>query len=298
MRYSQFLPILYKKLNDKNSDVGVNELAGALSISTDDLLKIPIDYQVVMIEKRSGGQRKLEIPCRELRTIQKRVYNLLLRGLSPHPCAMGFLIGKSIVHHASKHTAKAVIIKIDIKDFFPKTKSPKVEGFFLGIGWNKDAAKILTKLTTYRGHLPQGAPTSPCLSNLVNSRMDVGLFGIARKYRAEYSRYADDITFSLEIYDRRSVMRIIKKTKYVLKLLGYKLNPKKTRIFKSCQQQLVTGLVVNEKVQIPRKTRRLLRSIEHRFKQRDHSKLPTMNRSQLKGWKSFEQMIQNQSVDP
>lgn len=295
MHHRQFLRKLYQSLNNKSCDVGVQDLAGALSMTCDELLKTPIVYQEILVEKRSGGQRKLEIPSQELRSVQKRIYNLLLRSLSPHPSTMGFLPGKSIVHHAVKHVGQEVIIKLDIKDFFPKTKAKKIHEFFLKIGWNEEAAKLLTKLTTYRGHLPQGAPTSPCLSNLVNARMDRGLAGIARKHNAEYSRYADDITFSLKTYDRRTIMRIIKKTRYVLKLVGYKLNPQKTRIFRSFQQQLVTGLVVNEKVQIPRKTRRLLRSVEHRFKQRDHSKLPTMRRAQLDGWKSFEKMIRMQS---
>ena len=297
MRHCQYLHKLFQNLNDKTSDVGPQDLAGVLSLTIDQLLETPIEYQVVLIEKRSGGQRKLEIPSHELRSLQTKIYNLLLRSLSPHHCAMGFLVGKSIVHHAVKHTGKDVIIKLDIKDFFPKTKAPKVQEFFMKIGWNEEAAKMLTKLTTYRGHLPQGAPTSPCLSNLVNSRMDRGLAGIARKHGAEYSRYADDITFSLETYDRRNVMRIIKKTRYVLKLVGYKLNPNKTRIFRDFQQQLVTGLVVNEKVQLPRKTRRLLRSVEHRFKQRDHSKLPTMTKNQLEGWKCYDKMIRTQSVE-
>lgn len=295
--FKSFLGDLYSRLNNKSSEVGINDLANALSTNINLLNQISLRYSKYEIPKRSGGMRKLEIPSEELKVIQNKIYHRLIKNLKAHPCATGFLTGKSIVHNATMHTGKKVIIKLDIKNFFTNTRIEAVNSFFKRLGWNDEASQMLAKLTTNHGHLPQGACTSPSLSNLVNYRMDLRLNALAKKYQCDYSRYADDMTFSMDYDDRKTICKIKKKVKYILKLNGYRLNHKKTRVFRSFQKQLVTGLVVNNKVSVPRSTKRLIRSIEHRYKMRDHARKPTMTKTQLEGLKSFVAMVEKQSRD-
>ena len=184
------------------------------------------------------------------------------------------------------------MIRLDIIDFFPSTDANRIDAYFRRIGWNAEAAALLTKLTTYESGLPQGAPTSPRLSNVVNYRLDVLLTKAAARRKGMYTRYADDLTFSFP-KDRPKHMRgIVQKTRRVLKLFGYKLHTdRKLRILRSHQRQQVTGLVVNEKVQLPRATRRWLRAVRHHASAgRPCSLSPT----QLAGWDALEEMIEKQ----
>ena len=181
----------------------------------------------------------------------------------------------------------------DVKDFFRSTQSHRVRDMFLRFGWNREAATLLTEICTYRGGLPQGAPTSPRLSNLVNVRLDTRLTAAAKKVAADYTRYADDLTFSFvedKPLDARQMIRI---TKLVLEDFGYQLHTrKKLHIRRRHQQQLVTGLVVNESIRLPLRTRRWLRSVEHH---EATNRACTLTSVQLQGWRSFQTMVSKQS---
>jgi retron-type reverse transcriptase len=262
----------------------------------DDVLVL---YRWHRVPKRGGGTRLLFSPTPELKVLQRLLLRKVFKRLSVHPSAMGFVRGQSIVTHAKIHVGQAVVVRIDIKEFFTDTNGDRLRDYFLHIGWSKRAAQFLLDACSkydrrkHRGGLPQGAPTSPILSNLVNYRMDARLAGLAKKSNAIYSRYADDIIFSFAVDDRRFIRGVIRRVRKILWENGYRMHGKvKLRIMRRHQRQIVTGLVVNDKVQLPRKTRRWLRAIEHHVRT---NRPITLTPVQLQGWRALQQMVRKQS---
>ncbi|MCA9034596.1 MAG: RNA-directed DNA polymerase [Planctomycetaceae bacterium] len=252
-------------------------------------------WRKAFIPKSSGGTRLLEIPDDVTLALQRRILHRLLSGLKSHPAAIGFENGKSIVDAARPHSGKQFVIRIDIERFFESTPVTRVEEYFRFIGWTDDAIRLLTTITTCEGHLPQGAATSPRLSNLVNIRMDHALQNVAERFHGHYTRYADDITFSFHFRSGRKARGIVQVIRRILRQSGYRMNSEKTRILRAHQQQQVMGLVVNEKVAIPRSRRRQLRAARHRVRQ---GKPATFSPEQLQGWTAFEKMVEDQaSID-
>ena len=154
----------------------IDELAARLKVTVGELTSVPIAYQQFEIPKRHKGMRKILAPVQHLKTIQRQILRRVLGGLKPHPCATGFTRGYSIVSNALPHLGKAAIVRMDLKDFFPSTPALRVNHYFRFIGWNAEAADLLTRLCTHNNALPQGAPTSPKLSNLLNHHLDALLF--------------------------------------------------------------------------------------------------------------------------
>jgi RNA-directed DNA polymerase len=146
----------------------IAELARRLGVSAEELLDHTPSYREFRRKKRSGGERMIVAPNEATKKLQRAINSRLLSRLAVHPNCLGFRRGKSIVSHAQVHAGQLVVIRLDVVDFFPSTSSQRVEQYFRRIGWNKAAAALLAKLTTYKGGLPQGAPTSPALSNVVN----------------------------------------------------------------------------------------------------------------------------------
>lgn len=185
-------------------------------------------------------------------------------------------------------------MRLDIVDFFTSTKSERLDAYFRRIGWNREAAALLVKHTTHDGGLPQGAPTSPRLSNLVNYLLDSRLDHLAADRKGEYTRYADDITFSFPKDYPRKVRGVIQKARRILKAHGYEMHRrKKLHIRRQHQRQIVTGLVVNEHVNLPRSRRRLLRAVRHHLAT---GRPATMTATQLAGWDALAAMIREQSA--
>ncbi len=274
----------------------VAELASRLEMSVDNLRTFQPKYRQASIAKRTGGVRHLSIPSDETKALQRRLLARVLRGLRAHPAACAYERGRSITNNAAPHVGRAVVVKLDVVDFFPATHADRIERYFRRIGWNREAARLLTKLTTYQDGLPQGAPTSPRLSNLVNFSIDVRLERLAARRRARYTRYADDITFSVERDQPRRVRGIVQSARRILKVHGYELHRnKKLKILRRHHQQLVTGLVVNERLNVPRRKRRQLRAVLHRLKTGRNA---TMTPEQLAGWKGVLDMVANQSNRP
>lgn len=272
---------------------GLPELARRLGVSVPELQKVPIQYNVFRIPKRTGGVRLISAPCPELKGIQKRILRRLLTRLNAHPCAMGFERGRSILTNASPHAGRDIIIRMDIQEFFPSIKSARVERFFRAIGWDKESARSLTRICTNEDALPQGAPTSPRLSNLVNIRLDARLAELARKLGIGYTRYADDLTFSLTSTPGPDAVRpgsIVHIVKAILQDEGYNIHlHKKLRISRRHQRQVVTGLVVNDRPNLPRARRRWLRAVEHHVQT---GRPATLTSQQLAGWQALRQMIE------
>lgn len=270
---------------------GFKELGEFLKVSENELKMVHIDYRQFSLRKRNGGTRNISSPGNELKEVQRLINRRLLSGMQSHFSCTGFEPGESIVYNAEPHVGKEVIIKIDIRDFFANTGEDRVFAYFRKIGWNEETAELLTRLTTWNGSLPQGAPTSPRLSNLVNYRMDCRLGSFALGQGGEYTRYADDITISLPEDDRFKITQVLSFVRLVLLENGYRPNKKKLRVIRKHQQQRVTGLVINEKIQLPRQTRKWLRAVRHRRETTGSCSLSDM---QLNGWLALEKMIEQQ----
>ena len=277
------------------------QLALRLGIALAHLQAVDRSYREFNIPKRSGGVRPIAAPNPALMAIQRAINRRLLARLPVHPCATGFRRGYSIVTNAAPHAGRAVVLRMDIQGFFGATRAERVHRYFRVIGWSEEAAGLITALCTRNGALPQGAPTSPTLSNLVNFRLDARLAGMAQGVSAAragapdicYSRYADDLTFSLGVDDHSAVEMVIWLSKRILPDFGYRLHHKrKLTIRRRHQRQTVTGLVVNDGVGLARGTRRWLRAVRHHLAtDREASLTP----AQLAGWEALEQMVRLQS---
>ncbi|MFM8737639.1 MAG: reverse transcriptase family protein, partial [Betaproteobacteria bacterium] len=186
--------------------------------------------------------------------------------LGAHEAACGFVQGRSIVHNAQPHVGQAVVVNADIRNCFPSVSWSLVLGALrrhLGGCLSAPAISLLVDLTTARGALPVGAPSSPALLNLVLRRTDEILHARATRLGGHYTRYADDLTFS----GGAQVVGLLKLAERTLAALGLELDPKKTNVFRRGRRQMVTGLVVNDQVSVPRAVRRRLRAAVHQVEQ-------------------------------
>ncbi|MFT5356040.1 MAG: RNA-directed DNA polymerase [Polyangiales bacterium] len=270
---------------------GIDVLAERLEMEPDALRRFTPSYQVHAIDKRgpyrsSREKRTLHIPSGYTMGLQRKILVRILRDLKAHPAALGFEKGTSTALNASAHTRQAVVLKMDVIDFFRSTRSERIQDYFRSIGWDEESAEILTRVTTHEGGLPQGAPTSPALSNRVNFLLDVEITQRAGYRRATYTRYADDITVSFPNDSGGSVRGMEQAVRRAARRHGYRVHKrKKLRVLRSHQSQQVTGLVVNEGPRLPRKTRRWLRAVEHRLKTGGAA---TLTQEQLDGWKAYK----------
>lgn len=268
----------------------VSALAKWVGMTEGELRAIPITYKRFAIPKRSGGKRWLHSPGPELKEVQRRLLRRVLAKLKAHPAATGYERGHSIVTNAKHHEKRAVVVRIDLVNFFGTTRMEAVHAYFLKIGWSREAADLLTRLCTHDGGLPQGAPTSPRLSNLVNWELDAKLQGLADKRGARYSRYADDLTFSFETDDREVIHGFVGAVGVIVGQCGYDMHmKKKLHIRRRHQRQDVTGLVVNDGARLPRETRRWLRAVEHRARTGGRV---TLTPTELAGWRAFARMVE------
>ncbi|NQT17396.1 MAG: RNA-directed DNA polymerase, partial [Planctomycetes bacterium] len=225
--------------------------------------------------------------------------------LKAHPAATGFERGQSIVTNARAHQGQAVVLRFDLVDFFPSTRAKRLKTYFRRIGWNRRATGVLVRLSTHENGLPQGAPTSPRLSNLVNYRLDARLAAMVARLGGVYTRYADDLTVSFPTEETEKIQYVRRFIRKVVETEGYRLHlRKKLSIRRRHHRQLVTGLVVNDRVNLPRSTRRWLRAVEHRARLASQSspasharpsKRPTLDPAQLEGWRALRSMIAQQS---
>lgn len=231
-------------------------------------------YQEFEIQRRSGGEpRLIHTPIRPIRDMQTRLLPMLASVYEPWPHVHGFIAGRSAVTNAAVHRGQRWILRIDLKDFFPTTNFGRVRGMFMAYPFDLpvDVATALAQICCHKGALPQGAPTSPIISNLICRGLDVRLARFASAAHCSYSRYADDMCFSTgrtalprviaEIVDRRPVLNPDLRTLVVDE--GFTINEDKTRLMPRFQRQRVTGLIVNKKLNVPREYYRHLRAVLH-----------------------------------
>ena len=222
---------------------------------------IDSQYYRFTIPKKSGEERVIEAPTKNLKSIQRGINELLHDVFTPEDQAHGFAIGKSIHTNSDIHIENKWILNIDIKDFFPSvSKGRLITVLQLNqINRSRFMANKIALFCTHRKQLPQGAPTSPTLTNIVSRRLDIRLKGLANSYNFNYSRYADDITFSGP--SKSASKKILSILELILKLEGFELNKAKTRLLPSSLRQEVTGLTVNLFRNTTRKYRRNIRAI-------------------------------------
>lgn len=246
----------------------VNELSLFLGIDYLQLLSIANNpkYEKFKIKKKTGGHRIILAPSSTHKQFQKRINNMLqvAYNFNDPNCVYGFNSSQPehIKANAQHHINKKNLLNIDIKDFFPSITSVMVRGMFMSLPfiYNEQLATLLAMLTTYNNMLPTGAPSSPIISNFIFIDADKQLLDLAKKYKLIYTRYADDLSFSSnnEITDE-----MIGNITKIIEGFGFKLNPKKYRLLNNYNRQTVTGITVNEKVNINRKYIRKIRAILH-----------------------------------
>ncbi len=246
-----------------------------------------IHYRRFTIPKKSGGERAIWAPLPKLKAAQRWILRAIVERLPVHGAAHGFLPGRSIFTNAKAHTGARIVLGMDLEDFFPTVTWRRVKGVFRTAGYREQVATLLAMLCTeaprevieHDGRtyfaalgprcLPQGAPTSPALTNTLCLRLDRRLAGLARSQGWRYTRYADDLTFSLPMGGRSPakarVGTLIGSARRIVEDEGFAVNADKTRVLRRGSQQKVTGLVVNGDgpPRVPRTLRRQLRAAIH-----------------------------------
>ena len=242
-------PIIFDfKHFSKLLGIDTKELYGYYSIKS-------LLYKEIFIPKKTGGVRLINAPSENLKFIQRWLLDNILKNFSCSEYATGFLDNKSIVDNAKKHINKECIINLDIKDFFPSIKINQVYNIFRQFGYTKHLSLIFAGFTTFKDVLPQGSPASPYLSNITCFNLDKRLGKLANKINADYSRYADDITFS----GNKEISKYIPVIKNIVKDEKFNVNEKKLRVHYKYHRQMVTGIIVNKKLSVPKKTKHYLR---------------------------------------
>ncbi|MBL8682138.1 MAG: RNA-directed DNA polymerase [Myxococcales bacterium] len=292
------------KLGDRRSDIEKLDAQGLPVLSTPkdvaDALRTTISelrwlafhsdaaerthYVTFTIPKRSGGTRSLSAPHEKLARAQKWVLEHVLAKLPTEIPAHGFIRGHSTVTNALPHVKRDVVVNLDLKDFFPTVSFARVRGVLEKVGYSPAVATVLgllctespRQIITYADKpyhvalgpraLPQGACTSPALSNQVARRLDRRLSGLCAKMGWTYTRYADDLTLSADEGHRGELPVLIAKVREIVEDEGFKINPKKGRVQRKSARQTVTGVVVNDHPTVPRDEYKRLRAILHRAK--------------------------------
>jgi RNA-directed DNA polymerase len=239
-------------------------------------------YVRFQIAKKTGGMREISAPLPRLKQAQQWILDHILEQIVLHPTAHGFRRGRSIVTNAQPHVGAVVVINLDLQNFFPSISYPRIKGIFRSLGYSEAIATILGLICTEpdvtqveldgksyyiaqnQRHLPQGAPTSPALTNLLCRRLDRRLDRLASDRGFTYTRYADDLTFSTTDNEKlREIGNILKGTQGVVTHEGLTIHPDKTRVLRQSQQQEVTGVVVNQKLNVDRSTLKRFRATLH-----------------------------------
>ncbi|KPV02634.1 DNA polymerase, partial [Variovorax paradoxus] len=238
-------------------------------------------YQRFTVPKKAGGERRISAPMPRLKRAQYWVLDNVLAKVPVHEAVHGFLPGRSILSNAAPHVGQAVVVNLDLQDFFPSIGLRRVRGVFRQLGYSPQVATLFALLATEaptdeveldgeryfvaRGErvLPQGAPTSPMLTNLLCRRLDARLAACAAKLGFRYTRYADDLSFSADAEHGRDVGKLLWRAKQIVASEGLVVHPEKQQVMRRHQQQHVTGIVVNDKLSTDRDTLRRFRAVLH-----------------------------------
>ena len=237
--------------------------------------------------KRDGGRREIAEPDTKLKCVQHEIIRRFFVAQPIHSAAIAYRKGMSAADHAWTHAGADVVITADVQDFFPNTLEWRIENW-----WRErvddDEARLLTRLTVHRGGLPQGAPTSPALSNLVNIELDTRLTERAVAVGARYTRYCDDLAFSwrLGLGPPSDFEGGVCAT---LQEFGYNLHPEKGwRVHRGCDEPEITGVILGRdgRVRLPGEIRRTMLALSRSADPRDAAR--------LEGYRGYEMMFRQQ----
>ena len=230
-------------------------------------------YNTFQIVKKDGSKREISAPKEEWKTIQRKLAAVLTAVYDKKPCAYGFVAGRNCIDNAKHHVRKRLVFNIDLKDFFSQIHFGRVRGMLMSKPYciKEEAATTIAQIACANGRLPQGAPSSPIITNMIAAPLDNALMRLAKKANCVYTRYADDITFSTYktefdqaiVCTDNGVTRIGDELEAILEKHSFEVNPKKVTLRSYHYRQEVTGLTVNEFPNLRRDYTRRLRAILH-----------------------------------
>lgn len=210
-------------------------------------------YRNFELKKRSGGYRLIKSPYPSLLECQKWINNNILKSVPLQNCVTGYRSGLSILDNARLHCGRDEMLKIDISDFFPSIEFRRIMSVFTELGYSQKVSFILARLCSLDGVLPQGAATSPSISNIICKKMDRQFYETCRRLGLRYTRYSDDITISGREIKKGNIRYFFE----IIEKFGFKVNQKKVRILRSNDKKIVTGLdITTGKPRVCREYRR------------------------------------------
>jgi len=308
------------KQNDLPVFENIEQLAAAMKLPVGKLRFLSFDRQTsetthyinFKLPKKTGGFRLISAPMPALKTAQIWILENILNRIAVSDAAHGFLPEKNIISNARVHVGAKTVVNFDLENFFPSINYKRVKGIFRSFGYSESVATVLALLSTApeteeveidgktyfvalgEKHLPQGSPASPMISNIAARRLDKSLSKIAANLGFKYTRYADDLTFSTDAADAE-IKKLMAQVRYIVDKQGFRVNENKTRILRRGRQQEVTGIVVNDKISIDRKTLRKFRAVLHQAETRGLENLRWGNSpdliAALKGYANFVFMV-------
>lgn len=219
-------------------------------------------YRSFPLKKKDGTKRDIDTPRTYLKVIQWWILDNILNHVEIAENVFGFVAGRSAVQNAKYHLGAKHVLNVDIRQFFPSITIDQVREIFVSLGYTEDVAEMLAQLCCLDDRVPQGAPTSPAIANLVLRGLDERLSSLAEEAGNRYSRYADDLTFSSQ---QRIEPAFLDSVQKAVKSTGFDLKPEKTRFSGSEGRMEVTGIVINDKMQPSRVWRKRTRATLHRL---------------------------------
>ncbi|PAD35834.1 retron St85 family RNA-directed DNA polymerase [Terribacillus saccharophilus] len=277
------------------------DLSNAINLSEYTLQRIlnSVDdqYYLIKIPKKDNSFREVYSPSPALKAIQKWILENILQPIAVDPSATAFQKGVTIRNNVELHIDNQFLLCMDIKDFFPSIKKNRVYQLFRSVGYDEHISLVFSRFCTYKEFLPQGAVTSPSISNIISIKLDRRLNGYCSLRNIVYSRYADDFTFSSNNTDK--LRKSINILKAIIEDEGYTLNTSKTRLLIPGNKRKVTGLIISDSksISIGRKQRRILRAKIHHsiFKMEKNTDSWRLFNKHINGWLSFLKGIDYES---
>ncbi|MEG3439186.1 reverse transcriptase domain-containing protein [Pannus brasiliensis CCIBt3594] len=277
------------------------------------LVNPEIRYKRFEIPKKTGGIRQICTPVTALKLIQGKLNQVLQAVYVVKPSVHGFVERKNIVTNAQAHAGKRYVLNLDLEDFFSSINFGRVRGLFMSppYGLSPTIATILAQICCHDNQLPQGAPTSPIVTNMICAKMDSQLQRLAKECKATYTRYADDITFSTtlpkfpeslaSIIDEEGIKKVIlgQPLFNIIAENGFRVNDRKVRLQTRNNHQSVTGLTTNQFPNVDRSYIRQVRAMLHAWakfgldaaEKEFQEKYEKKSRFSLKGKSNFLQIL-------
>lgn len=245
-------------------------------------------YKRYFLRKRNGHRRLIAQPAPQLKALQAWILRRILDKLIASPHATAYVVGRSLVHNTQPHEANRYFVCIDLEDFFPSITVRSLNELFERIGYSTEAAALLASICAFRGRLPQGAVTSPALSNLTSLELDRKLSEIAASRKIVYTRYADDLTFSAN--DPKALRGIVELSHAVVRTHGFRINYGKLKLLGPSKRCRITGLTKNSsepKFSVGTAKKRNMRAVMHHIANSMPVTGPYTTIASVDGWLAF-----------